>query len=385
MAEKHRERTSLTGRLQRAIWGPDDYEAVDRFGHGLDSLGSVLHPDHDRPASDPPPDETPHVHIIHGPPPARTKRRGRPSRRFKSTRRTSAATRRPAERKAPDDPMERPAVALPSRFPVASGPSPVVDLAETGALLREARESLALTLEEIARETSIPVRHLEALEEGRRSALPTGVYLAGYVRTVAGCVGVDSEALLRPGEPLSAPRLGTRPEGRRSSHRPVSSRRLFGWAAAAVVLGLIVASALRGDRSTLQPLEPDRAGVAAPTTTTAVPAPPSTPAPTTPVRTAALTEGDESEAHFSVPGGPFELVVSASAPCWIQAREFQAGRVLFEGLLTAGQVQRFTGTTLWVRLGNADGASVTVNGSPLALPPGHRTVFNLVLLTETTA
>ena len=45
-------------------------------------------------------------------------------------------------------------------------------LQSTGALLRQAREQKDMSLEEIAKKTRIPQRHLAALESGDFGALP---------------------------------------------------------------------------------------------------------------------------------------------------------------------------------------------------------------------
>ena len=62
---------------------------------------------------------------------------------------------------------------------------------ELGDLLRRARERQGLTVEEIARSTRIPKRHLEALEQNNLAALPPGPYRRGEVLAYAGAVGVD--------------------------------------------------------------------------------------------------------------------------------------------------------------------------------------------------
>ncbi|ABB57039.1 helix-turn-helix domain-containing protein [Synechococcus elongatus] len=63
----------------------------------------------------------------------------------------------------------------------------------TGLLLREHRESLGLSLEELARLTRIQRRQLWAIEEGRSESLPERVYIQGMVRRYADALGLDGQ------------------------------------------------------------------------------------------------------------------------------------------------------------------------------------------------
>lgn len=63
----------------------------------------------------------------------------------------------------------------------------------TGSLLREQRESLGLSLEELAQLTRIQRRQLWAIEEGRSESLPERVYIQGMVRRYADALGLDGQ------------------------------------------------------------------------------------------------------------------------------------------------------------------------------------------------
>jgi cytoskeletal protein RodZ len=60
-----------------------------------------------------------------------------------------------------------------------------------GAQLRAAREALRVDLAQVAAETRIPVRHLQAIESGQFEALPSRAYAIGFSRTFAKAVGLD--------------------------------------------------------------------------------------------------------------------------------------------------------------------------------------------------
>ncbi|MBT8493554.1 MAG: helix-turn-helix domain-containing protein [Deltaproteobacteria bacterium] len=66
-----------------------------------------------------------------------------------------------------------------------------------GTSLRERREERELSLENIATTTRIPMRSLEALEHGRFSELPADVFVRGFLRSYARCVGLDPDATVK--------------------------------------------------------------------------------------------------------------------------------------------------------------------------------------------
>ncbi len=66
-----------------------------------------------------------------------------------------------------------------------------------GADLREARERLGLSLDEVASGLRIRLQYLEALEDGRISLLPGNAYALAFVRTYATALGLDPEQMVR--------------------------------------------------------------------------------------------------------------------------------------------------------------------------------------------
>lgn len=67
---------------------------------------------------------------------------------------------------------------------------------ELGHILREARETKGLTLDEAQEETRINSRYLAALENGEYDKLPTPVHVRGFLRNYARFLGLDSQPLL---------------------------------------------------------------------------------------------------------------------------------------------------------------------------------------------
>src|SRR3569623_3453608 len=83
-----------------------------------------------------------------------------------------------------------------------------------GDRLRIAREAKGLSLDDVARQTRIPIRHLEHIEREEWDALPAITYSVGFVRSYANAVGLDGPAL---GAELRDQLGGTRAAGATST------------------------------------------------------------------------------------------------------------------------------------------------------------------------
>jgi cytoskeletal protein RodZ len=67
----------------------------------------------------------------------------------------------------------------------------------SGAELREQRQRLSLALETIAEKTKIRRAYLQAIEEERFGDLPAAVFVRGFLREYARCLGLPGEDLTR--------------------------------------------------------------------------------------------------------------------------------------------------------------------------------------------
>jgi cytoskeleton protein RodZ len=65
-----------------------------------------------------------------------------------------------------------------------------------GELLRAARQARSLTVAEVSERTKIPPRLVEAIERDEYHKLSGGLYVKSFLRTYAGCVGLDEADLL---------------------------------------------------------------------------------------------------------------------------------------------------------------------------------------------
>src|SRR5580704_15990154 len=89
-----------------------------------------------------------------------------------------------------------------------------------GHFLNQQRQLRALSLEEVARATRVPLEHLRALEEDRIDDLPGDAFAVGYIRNFARCIGLSAdEAVLRFQEERRA----------RPAPQPPPPRKRAGW------------------------------------------------------------------------------------------------------------------------------------------------------------
>ena len=264
-----------------------------------------------------------------------------------------------------------------------------------GADLRVARERLGWALDDIAAGLHIPLRHLEALEEGRIALLPGNAYAVGYVRGYASALGLDSEEMVRRFK-AEAAEVGQRTELMFPAPMPDSGLP----AGAVMLLGLVLsigayvgwyhlssegrlpAEAVTPVPERLAPLAqqalpppPPQKPVAsvdappipvpAPTvaTTDAAPAPAVAPISPTSAAAALIREPTSIPPAASVqPSDASRIVLRATADAWIQVKD-RSGNILLNRVLRAGDswpVPRQD--NLILTTGNAGGTDILVDG-----------------------
>jgi cytoskeletal protein RodZ len=110
-----------------------------------------------------------------------------------------------------------------------------------GEQLRAAREAKGLSLEQVAAETRIPLRHLVAMEAGEFAKLPGRTYAVGFARTYAKAVGLDPDAIAMGvrGELDAQTEDGYRPASFEPGDPARVPSRALGWFAAFAVLLLL--------------------------------------------------------------------------------------------------------------------------------------------------
>jgi cytoskeletal protein RodZ len=224
----------------------------------------------------------------------------------------------------------------------------VAEFPSVGERLRSAREEKGFSLEDIAGETRIPLRHLESLEAGDWERLPAPTYTIGFAKNYAGAVGLDRAEI---GEQLRSEMGGYRADTAVVEHfEPVDPARamprwlVFG-AIAAVMLVVLVFTWIRNQSLTQE----------AP-----APAATETPAPQQAQQQAAPQQQ-------ATPQGP--VVIAATAPAWIRVTD--QGKTLYEGVLQPGQTFQVppTATAPLLRAGAPEALKINV-GQSVAPPVG---------------
>ena len=219
------------------------------------------------------------------------------------------------------------------------------DVPTVGERLRAAREEKKLSLEDIAAQTRIPQRHLEAIEAADWEKLPAPTYTVGFAKNYAAAVGLDRAEI---GEQLREEMGGQRftttstPE----VFEPADpARTMPKWLVLGAIAAVILLVALMSwlNRRSLE--QPDDAATNAPVA--AAPVAPQAAAP------------QPANAQ-----GP--VVLTATGPAWIQVTD--QGAKLFEGELAAGQAYSVPATAVAPLLKAGKPESLRINVGTAVAP-----------------
>jgi cytoskeleton protein RodZ len=272
-----------------------------------------------------------------------------------------------------------------------------------GALLRSARLDLKLAPEDVAQILHLSPRQIVALEADDYAHLPGPTYVRGYLRGYAQLLGLAPETVVDAYNriPAATPQVDLTklsPEPQISSDHHMI--RIATYGVIAVVFGLAVVWWLGRDDThrapatgTAEAPATSMAGsepiAAAPSVDTnqpgvAAPMPPSGETTLKPAATPAaikpLNVGEAPAAVVKpvgsavvaapVPSGPrSRVVLAASQDAWVDIRDAQQNKLIYE-TLHAGQTVSLEGLApLSVFLGNADGVKIEYNGKPFDTAP----------------
>jgi len=238
-----------------------------------------------------------------------------------------------------------------------------VTFVSTGEQLKRAREARGLGLEDVASQTRIPIRHLQAIEREDWDALPAPTYAVGFARNYANAVGLDGAAV---GLELRE-RLGGAVRSRApvpEYYEPADSSRM---PPKPLVIGALVFAALliaayffwfssyRSEQA--DPAAPAEAPQAA------APAPPPAPPPAA--------------------GAPVTL--TATGEVWLRVTDGPGGPQLFSGSLNSGQTYSVPATARrpLIRTSRPQLLRASAGGRDLGpLAPEERTIDGVSLLAQ---
>jgi transcriptional regulator with XRE-family HTH domain len=236
-----------------------------------------------------------------------------------------------------------------------------------GERLRAAREAKKLSLDDVARRTRIPVRHLEHIEREEWDALPAITYSVGFARSYANVVDLDGAQIgaevrqqlggIRPGSTAAAP-----------FYEPTDPARVppRSIAIAAAVLAVLLVIGYLVWRS-------GAVGEDSPADV-------------------AITQADEPAATNPAPGparpaaaappagGP--VVLTATEDVWLRIDQAGGGAPLYMGTLKGGQSYQVPAgaQSPRVRTARANVLRVSVGGAQVApLGPPETTISNVSL------
>jgi cytoskeleton protein RodZ len=253
-----------------------------------------------------------------------------------------------------------------------------------GETLRQARLDRGASLADAEQETHIRRRYLEALEAEDYGSLPPVVYVRGFIRSYARYLGLDPEATLD----LYAP---TRMREERALLRPATpqlaggrsfSIKVFMVIASVVLLGLLLSylwtqyNSFVDSLSQAEQRPPTRTaagGIAAANSpspsgeATASPvamAPEERASPTaSPVAAVPTPSPTPTAAPLPAPERGITVEARVSERTWIEV--WIDGSSQLQTTLQAGATRSFTANqAVRMRVGNAGGVEVTVNGEP---------------------
>jgi cytoskeletal protein RodZ len=214
-----------------------------------------------------------------------------------------------------------------------------------GERFRAAREARGLSLSEVAERIRIRSVYLAAIEDEHWSAIGAPVYARGFMRTYARFLGIDPEEAVaefnraQQYEPAAAGSVAADSPARRA--RPGGAMLWVAGAIAVILVAFVVYNEL--SLRAQQAETPVASATATPAAASPSPAPGS-PAPT----------------PSSAIGGANSLALVLSAPSWL--RVTVDGSVSMEGTYPAGTSKTFHGKKALVRIGNAGGVEVYVDG-----------------------
>jgi cytoskeleton protein RodZ len=237
-----------------------------------------------------------------------------------------------------------------------------------GERLKRAREARAMSLDDVANQTRIPMRHLQHIENEEWDALPAPTYAIGFARNYATAVGLDGAAIgneLR--DRIGGPRRRTpAPE----YYEPADPARVP--PRSIVLITLVIVVVLIGGyllwRNTL--------GADAGAPSEAV-----TEAPAT--NEAAAPTPDQPPAPQDLAGQTVTLTALDSV--WLNISDGPNGPSLFNGTLASGQTFTVpaTATRPVLRTGRPQMLRASAGGRDLGLiGPEERTVTSVSLLPQ---
>lgn len=241
-----------------------------------------------------------------------------------------------------------------------------------GDTLARAREARGLSVEDVSTATRIRAGLIRQIEADNFDGCGGAVYARGHLRSLGKVVGIDTDELVaefdrsHADDPVPAlvptPALDPHDAARADRKQP-------NWAAAMavalIVICVLAGVSLIGNRNSPNPTAHDDPGIVTPTTTP----PPASESASPPPGSVAHLPTDQAIA----------LVRVVTDRTWVSVTTF-SGRVLFQGLLSAGQQKVFRDAKgLRLTIGNAPAVDLVANGRDVGAPRSQGNVAHVTI------
>ncbi len=251
-----------------------------------------------------------------------------------------------------------------------------MSLATIGQKLRAAREAQGLTLVQVYERTKIPLNHLQAVEQGDVDELPEPVFIFGFIKRYAECIGLDGQILAddykqhlgsasgngrRKSHPDAMPYYATSDYMAKSKPRistPVWKLGLFN---GLIIMGVVgtITWLINSQQSMVNQADPNLMSLRQATNRITPTAPPMPTQPAPNGQVVAPVPQDTTQ----------RLTLSASRHVWVEVKRISNGESIFTGYLEQGDRRDFEDPSgLIVRAG--DGGSLSVENQGKMEPFG---------------
>ena len=256
--------------------------------------------------------------------------------------------------------------------------------------LKNKRQSLGLTLDDVFQKTRIRTSYLRAIENSEYDVLPDPVYTRNFIKTYAKFLGVSDEPLLKHYEDYIQERdvknqnLRKQQSEEKALGETAAKNKIYGWAFAAAIAVLAIwlfwkqtSLVTEEPLSETQPLEKQIQQAIAANSSNINPIPPQTqadagtkeviPTEAGPILTAQNQENRSSsleKKQFIIDNKAKDLVITALEETWIRVQA-EGDEISTEVLLKPGDKLAKQGEAFRLDIGNAGGISIKFKGKSI--------------------
>lgn len=235
-----------------------------------------------------------------------------------------------------------------------------------GLLLRQARESAGMSIEELAALTCVRKTIINDLENDNFSSSGGLAYARGHIRSISKALNANAELLVNEfnamHQDFDRPMIDLLSENSVTPVKVTKSKMSF--ATLSKVAGVIVALLIAAPTAQSFMHSTKKAPIAKAATTVAT--------------TTTTTNASTDTTAVATKTNPVQVVVSANAgPSWIAVTD-SAGTLIYTGTLKQGMSQSFDDSQLInITMGNAGAVDLNVNGKDLGTPGATGEVVHL--------